>query len=201
MKFLSATEMGNQLGLSYQKVNKVLAKKGLYDKTSKRPTTYALANNLAEIRSTASQFTGKRVEFNAWDFDRLKVLFPTTTTNAERSNACRSPMDALDKICDALADYGEMLRIEVGKTKQGLSSEAQAAVVQSYFCDPDYLRGTLLFHRFMRPEEADAAMAITLPLAKELHEAARKINGKRAQSNLLAVETTLQWLCDKARVV
>ncbi len=198
MRFKSATKMGDELGLSYHKINKVLARNGLYDEATRRPTARALENHLAEIKSTTSSFSGKVVEFNVWNVDELKPLFPQPK-KTKKSGPCQSPPEALDKVCDAFADFGHMLKIEVSNPKDGISTEAQSTVIEAYFGESSCLRGILLLHRFMRPNEAAAAKAVTLLLANELYVAAKEINVRRAQTNLRTIERTLQWLCDKAR--
>lgn len=198
MGLKSATEMGKEVGLSYRKVNKVLAENNLYDKASRRPTAYAFENNLAEMRTTTSRFTRKTVEFIAWDFGKLEMIFPKSLKH-EVAIHCRSPMDALDKICDAFSDFGSMLNIEPGTPQNDISEETHYAVVQAYFGDPDYLRGTLLFHRFFNPEEAEIAKKCTLTFANELFNVALKIDATRAKSNFQAIEIVMSWLCEKAR--
>ncbi|MHB1619703.1 MAG: hypothetical protein ACYCTY_06935 [Sulfuricella sp.] len=197
MSFLSATKMGKELCLSYQKVNEVLASKGLYNKATKQPTEFAIENGLAEIRTTQSKFHGKIVEFNTWDFDKIKMYFPVPK-EAEKASPCKNPEEAFDKICAAFGDFGEILKIEVNVPKKGLTTEATEAVVQSYFSDPDFLRGTLLLHRHFHREEAETVKKITLALANELFNEARKKNAKRAKSNLTVIEAALSWLCMKA---
>jgi hypothetical protein len=197
MSYISAKRIGKELGLSYHKVNEVLAANDLYDKCARRPTSNAIENGLAMTKSTISQFTGKSAEFNVWHFDKLKSLFQKTK-KVKSPVPCRSPEDAFDRICGAFADFGDMLKIKCKEPRPDISPEAHAAVVQSYFSDPDYLDGPLLFHGFMNQAQADAAKSRSLPLAKELHIAARRVNASRAHSNLAAIETTLQWLCDKA---
>jgi hypothetical protein len=198
MSFKSATEMGKEIGISYQKVNKILAENNLYDKASNRPTSYALKNKLAEMRTTTSRFTKKAVEFIAWDFGKLDLAFPKPLKH-EVAIQCHSPMDALDKICGAFSDYGSMLNIELSTPQNDISKEAQYAVVQAYYGDPGYLRGTLLFHRFFNPYEAEIAKKCTLTFANELFNAAVKIDAVRAKSNLQIIETVMSWLCEKAR--
>lgn len=198
MSFISATKIGKEIGMSYQKVNNVLGEYGFYDKKTRQPTKHAIESGLAKIKSTVSRFSGEYVEYTAWDFSRLAKILPQSTKH-EKAIKCRSSMDAHDRICEAFSDFGAMLEIEPRIQKQGISAEAHYAVVQAYFCDPDYLKGTMLFHRFFRSEEAEAVKAITLRLAHELFVAANKIDAKRAQSNLRTTEIVLQWLCDKAK--
>lgn len=188
MSFKSATQMGKKVGLSYQKVNHVLAENNLYDKASRRPTLFALENKLAEIRTATSRFTRKTVEFIVWDFGKLEQIFPLSLKQ-DIATCCRSPADALRKICDAFSDFGYMLEIEPRTPPTGISEKTHYAVVQAYFSDPDYLRGTLLLHRFFHPDEAETAKNLTLTFADELFNVAVKIDAKRAQSNLQAVGT------------
>jgi hypothetical protein len=197
MSFKSATELGKEFGLSYQKVNKVLAEENLYDKTTRRPTEYAFENGLAEMKTTVSRFTGKTVEYIAWDFRKLEVMF-SKIPKQEKVVRCRSSLDAFNKICDAFADFGNMMNIDPDKQKKGIGKEAHYAVVQAYFGDPSYLRGPLLHGRHFHPQEAERVKYITLTLANELFIEAKKVNAARAQSNLRTIEVVMQWLCDKA---
>ncbi|NOT20610.1 MAG: hypothetical protein HOP24_10150 [Sideroxydans sp.] len=202
MSFMSATEIGKKLGLSYQKVNKVLAENGLYDGTSRRPTAHALENGLAEIKSTESRFTGKTVEFNAWDFGKLATLFPKPKKQVKKQVKTihlRTSEDAYDQICITLSDFGNMLKIDPDINTNGISGEAHDAVVQAYFGDLHYCNGLLLLHHHFKPHEALNAQLVTLRVAAELHKAAKCINPKRANSNLHAIEITTQWLCDMAQ--
>lgn len=198
MNFITATEMGKKLGISYQKVNKLLAKNCLYDFETKGPTAYSLENGLAKKKSTASRFSGKTIEFTLWDFSKLEMIFPKIKKQ-EIEIICNRSDVALDKICDAIADFGNMLDIEPSKQTKGISKEAHKAVIESYFGDPTFLRGPLLLHRHFHPIEAETAKTITINLANELFEAARKINLNKAKHNLSAVKKTMQWLCDNTQ--
>lgn len=198
MSFKSATQIGKKVGLSYQKVNHVLAENNLYDKASRRPTLYALENKLAEMRTATSRFIGKAVEFVVWDYGKLEQIF-SLSLKQDIATCCHSPADGLNKICDAFSDFGYMLEIEPGTPPNVISENAHHAVVQAYFGDPDYLRGTLLLHRFFHPDEAETAKNHTLSFANELFNVAVKIDAKRAQSNLQEIERVMSWLCKKAR--
>lgn len=198
MSFKSATQIGKKVGISYQKVNHVLAENNLYDKVSRRPTLYALENKLAEMRTATSRFIGKGVEFIVWDYGKLEQIF-SLSLKQDIATCCRSPADALNKICDAFSDLGYMLDIEPGTPPTGISENTHYAVVQAYFSDPDFLRGQLLLFRFFHPDEAETAKNLTLSLAYELFNVAVKIDAKRAQSNLQAIERVMSWLCKKAR--
>lgn len=197
MKFISATQIGKKLCISYQKVNEVLASKNLYDKVTKRPTEDAIENGLAEIKTTVSKFHGRIVEFNVWDYDNIKIYFDIPT-EVEKVSRFKKPSEALSRFCGAFADFGHMLEIEVRTPKKGISDEAQRAVVESYFGESALLRGVQLLHRFLHPDEAEYAKKITLPLANELYKAAKKIDALRAESNLLVIKAVLSWLCQKA---
>lgn len=198
MKFISATQISKKLCISYQKVNEVLSSKNLYDKATKRPTGRAIEDGLAEIKTTVSKFHGKIVDFNVWDFDKLKMYFDIPT-EVEKVSRFKKPSEALDKFCDAFSDFGNMLEIEVRTPKKGISDEAQRIVVESYFGESTLLRGVQLLHRFLRPDEAEYAKKIALPLANELFKAAKKIDAQRAKSNLLVIKAVLSWLCQNAR--
>lgn len=198
MSFISATEIGKQLGLSYQKVNKTLAKNGLYDATSRRPTARALENRLAEMKSTVSRFTGKTVEFNVWDFGKLAKIFPKPKKQVKTIHL-RNSEDAYNQVCFTLSDFGEMLKIEPSIQKDGISKEAHDAVVQAYFGDLHFLHGLQLLHRHFHPQEAISAQLVTLRVAAELHKTAKHISASRANFNLYAIEITMQWLCKMAK--
>lgn len=197
MSFMSATQIGKEVGLSYQKVNKILAAENLYDNETKRPTHRALENNLAKIKTTESRFTGKAVEYIAWNFKVLEELFPKQALEEMVLYRCRHSSDAHKIICAAFSDFGDMLDLHNEPHKK-ISNEAVSAVVQSYFSDPDYLRGTLLYHRYMRTEEVEAAKRITFPLAEELFKAAKRIDATRAKNCLRTIEIVFGWLADKA---
>lgn len=76
MNFMSSTNIGKKLGLSYQKINKFLTEEGLYNPETRKPTELAINNGLAKIQSTISRFDLKQVEYTAWDFNKLRELFP-----------------------------------------------------------------------------------------------------------------------------
>ena len=198
MNFITATKVGKQLGISYHKVNTVLADNGLYDQETKAPSAYAIENGLAKTKSKISRFSGKTIEFTVWDFRKLEMIFPKIGKQKSEIICNRSDV-ALDKICDAIADFGNMLEIEPSKQKKGISKEAHKAVVESYFGDPTYLRGPLLLFRHFHHQEAETAKAITLNYANELFMAASKIDAARAKSNLNVIEKIMQWLCDNAQ--
>lgn len=81
MNFMSATNIGKKLGLSYQKVHKTLEDNGLYDSVTKMPTSYAIEKKLAKIESTISRSNLKNVEYAAWDFNELREIFPKEGLN------------------------------------------------------------------------------------------------------------------------
>ena len=197
MSYISAIEIGRQLGLSYQQVNKVLAKNGLYEVASGRPTAHALESKFAEMKSTVSRFTGKDVDFNVWDFAKLAMLFPKSKKRVKTIQLSNSE-DAYDQLCRTFADFGDMLKIEPGISKKGLSGEAHDAVVQAYFGDLHFCHGLQLLHRHFHPQNALSAQLVTLRVAIELHKAAKHISVTRADLNLRAIEMTMQWLCDMA---
>lgn len=204
---MSATNIGKKLGLSYQKINKFLTEEGLYNPETQKPTELAINNGLAKIQSTISRFDLKQVEYTAWDFNKLRELFPNlyqqkNQNNSEkkvRKNICRSSGDAFGLISDAFVDFGDMLEIVPGKLKKGISEETQKAVIESYFSDSGFLGGPLLWHRHFKPNEAATAKSITLKYGNELFQISQKIDEKRAKYNLMIIEITMQWLCDMAR--
>ena len=197
MSFMSATEMGHQVGLSYQKVFKILAEEGLYDKETRHPTQHASDNNLAQMKTTESRFTGKTVEYIAWNFTVLEKIFPKQTLEESVLYYCRRSMHAHELICEAFSDFGDMLDISNEPHKK-ISQQAVDAVVQSYFGDPAYLGRTLLYHRFMRAEEVEVSKNMTLQLAQELFKAAKRIDATRAKNCLRTIEIVFGWLADKA---
>jgi hypothetical protein len=201
---MSATNIGKKLGLSYQTVNKILKNNGLYDSVTKFPTSYAIEKKLAKIKSTICRLNLKNVEYVAWDFNKLIEIFPnqeiiTVAKKQVRQNFCRTSEDAFDIVCQAFVDFGYILKIEPGELKEGISKEAQGAVVESYFSDCGFLGGPRLWHRHFTPEEAVSAKLTTLKLANELFEKSHEISKKRAKQNLLIINVTMQWLVDMAR--
>lgn len=198
MSFISATEIGKKLGLSYQKVNNVLAENGLYDVASRRPTAHALGSGLAEIKSTVSRFTGKTVEFNVWHFKKLAMLFPKPKKQVKLIRL-RYSGDAYDQICSSLTDFGDILDIKPSRLTKGISVEAHNAVVQAYFGDLHFIHGLRLLHRHFSAKEALSAQLVTLRISKELHEAAKHIRIRRANFNLHVIEMTMQWLRNMAQ--
>lgn len=197
MNFMSATQMGKEVALSYQKIFKILTEEGLYEKEEKRPTQRAFDENMAEMRTTESRFTGKTVEYIAWDFDVVVKYLPRPTLEEMVLFNCRRSMNAHELICGAFSDFGDMLDISNEPHKK-VSQRAVDAVVQSYFGDPAHLGRTLLYHRFMRAEEVEVAKNVTLPLAQELFKAAKKVDAVRAKNCLQTIEVVFDWLSDKA---
>lgn len=197
MNFITTKKMAQATGISNHQLKKVLTEKNLYDRESHRPTQLAIENGLAEERKVGGGFTGKIIYSTLWNYKALGFIFPKKSKH-EIEICCRAPCDAFIRICNAFCDYGEMLEIKDKSIKLGISKEAIEAVYQCYYSDADFLRGTLLFHRFMHPTEAESVKAITLQLSNELYEAARNIDGERARQNLWMIELVLQWLCDEA---
>jgi hypothetical protein len=204
MNFMSATNIGKKLGLSYQTVNKILKNNGLYDSVTKLPTSYAIEKKMAKIESTISRFNLKNVEYVAWDFNKLREIFPNpeikkVAKKHVRQIFCSTSEDAFNIVCQAFVEFGYILKIEPGELKEGITKEAQGAVVESYFSDCGFLGGSRLWHRHFTPEEAVNAKLTTLKLANELFEKSQGISKKRAKQNLRIIEVTMQWLCDMAR--
>jgi hypothetical protein len=111
---------------------------------------------------------------------------------------CRSSLDALRQICDALADFGDMLNISHGETRMNLSAEACNAVVEAYYSDVECVGATRLAHGHFTIEEAKTASTKLLPLARELHKAASGMSKRRADRNLERIEKTMAWLYSNA---
>lgn len=197
MSYISATEIGQHLGLSYQKINKVLAENCLYDAATKRPTAHALECGLGKTRSAVSRYTGKAIEFNVWHYEKLVELFPKPKKKVE-SLRLRHSGDAYHQICNSLIDFGDILKIEPSRLTKGISVEAHNAVIQAYFGDLHFIHGLQLLHGFFSAKEALAAQLVTLRISKELYEAAKHIRVRRANFNLHAIEITMQWLRDRA---
>lgn len=112
---------------------------------------------------------------------------------------CRSSLDALRQICDALADFGDMLNISYGETRKNLSAEACNAVVEAYYSDVECIGATRLAHRPFKLHEAEVARLKLLPLAKELHKVACSVSKRRADQNLERIEKTMAWLYSNAK--
>lgn len=119
--------------------------------------------------------------------------------NQSKTFRCRSSLDALRQICDALSDFGDMLDISYGETRKGLSAEASNAVVEAYYSDVECIGATRLAHGPFRLHEAEAARLKLLPLAKELHKVACVVNKRRADRNLDRIEKTMAWLYCNAK--
>lgn len=197
MSFMSATQMGKKVALSYQKVLKILAEAGLYDIKNKCPTQFALDSKFAEIRTTESRFSGKMVVYIAWDIEVAMKYLPSPTLEEMVLLNCRTSSNAHELLCRAFSDFGEMLDIE-NKPHNKISQQAVDTVVQSYYGDPAYLGRTKLYHRFMRAEEVEVAKREALPLAEELFKAARKIDEVQAKNCLETIKIVFDWLSDKA---
>lgn len=201
MQFLSATQIGKKHGLSYQKINKILTAEGLIDAATKKPSSKANESELTKICSTKSQFTLEVVEFIAWDYTKLKILFPAPVKKLKKAKLRTTQyisVDPFDEICEVFSKFGEILEIEVHTPKIGLSKEAADAVVESYFSDPDFIGGTKFFHRPMYKADATLIKNIVLPLASELYEAAKKVSATKAKANLLKLDEALSRLHEKA---
>ena len=197
MSYMSATQLGEKVALSYQKVFKILAEAGLYDEEGNCPTQFALENNFAEIKRTKSRFKAKKVEYLAWNFEEVMKYLPRPTLKEMVLFGCRTSLNAHELLCRAFSDFGDMLDIE-NKPHNRISQQAVDAVVQSYYGDPAYLGRTKLYHRFMRAEEVEVAKREALPLAEELFKAARKIDEVQAKNCLGTIKIVFDWLSDKA---
>lgn len=201
MKFLSATRLGENVGLKRGAVNKILISHRLLSEDRKTPTEYAIDNNLCQIRRTKSRFTLKEVNFLTWNYSQLAALFPPQVAEkvVKEEGVVRrqTPWEAYLLICDALCDFGDMLHIRLGEESQ-LSEEAHDAVVEAYFIDVECLGATRLAHGHFLKNEAEVARSELLLIAMELHLLASPINRKRADRNLEKIEKTMAWLCDYA---
>lgn len=194
MEFISASRIGKEFCISYQKINKILAEQGLYDSITKQPTKFAIENGFAKICSTKSKFHGNIIEFNVWNFNKLKSLFPKELTEIQKAMHCTNREHVFDNLCFAFSEFGDILEISYSKPKKGISKEAFNAVIESYYCDPNYVRGTLLIHRFPRRDELESIKKTTMALAEELFEVAKKIDEERAKNSLRVIESMLTWL-------
>lgn len=198
MEFLSATRLGEYVGLKRGEVNRILILHKLLAKDRKAPTEHAIKSNLCQIRRTESRFTRKKVNFLAWNYSLLAHLFPAQVIKKEKAVRRLSPYGAFETICDALSDFGDILRIELGEESQ-LSAKAHNAVVEAYFADVECLGATRLAHGHFLKNEAEAARSKLLPIAEELHQLARCISQERADRNLEKIKQTMAWLYSNAK--
>lgn len=201
MKFLSATRLGEYVGLKRGAVNKILVSHKLLMEDRRTPTEYAIDNNLCQIRQTKSRFTLKNVSFLAWNYSQLADLFPTQVAEQvqkkEKMDRRQTPWGACMLICDALADFGNMLSITLDDGGS-LSPKAHNAVVEAYFSDVECLGATRLLHGHFQKSEAEVARSKLIPIAAELHQFALLSNPRRADRNLEKIESTITWLYDNA---
>ena len=201
MAKISATRLGKPFGLSYQKVHKILAEHGLYDLTTRQPTSLAFAGSLVEMKTGKSAIFDKGIDYFAWDDQKTKRFF-LAPTELELARFKLTQSSALERIEARFADFGQILEIELSTPNAQISEDANCAVVQSYYGDLGCTRGTLLLYRMFTKSEAEDVYKATMKLATELYEAAVKMNRKkyaeRAKVNLNVIECVLDWLREKA---
>lgn len=194
MAYLSAVKIGNKLGLSYQKVNKILTAAGYINATTKRPSTASFESGLASLGTRKSQFTLEIVEFVVWDYVKLKSLFPQPVKKIKSTKPRIDPYyitDPLQPICAVFTTFHVMLDLENQSHIIGLSSSVRMAANECYFDDPHFLGGTKYTHRPMTKADVVQIEGIVLPMVGELFEAAKKVSLRKAKSNMLEIDLAL----------
>ena len=194
MAYLSAVQIGNKHGVSYQKVNKILTAEGYLNEVSKRPSAASFESGLASLRTRKSQFTLQLVEFVAWDYSKLKSLFPQPVKKIKSTKPRTDPYyitDPLAPICAVFTTFHVMLDLENQSHIKGLSSSVRMAANECYFDDPHFLGGSKYIHRPMTKDEAVQIEGIVLPMAGELFEAAKKVSLRKAKANMLELDVAL----------
>ena len=194
MAYLSALQIGNKHGLSYQKVNKILTAEGYINATTKRPSTASFESGLASLSTRKSQFTLEIVEFVVWDYVKLKSLFPQPVKKIKSAKPRTDPYyitDPLAPICAVFTTFHVMLDLENQPHIKGLSSSVRMAANECYFDDPHFLGGSKYIHRPMTKADVLQIEGIVLPMAAELYEAAKKVSLRKAKANMLELDLAL----------
>ena len=194
MAYLSAVQIGKKHGLSYQKINKILTAEGYINEASKRPSAASFESGLASLRTRKSQFTLEIVEFVAWDYAKLKSLFPQPVKKIKSTKLRTDPYyitDPLAPICAVFTTFHVMLDLENQSHIIGLSSSVRMAANECYFDDPHFLGGTKYMHKSMTKADAVQIEEIVLPMASELYEAAKKVSLRKAKANMLELDLAL----------
>lgn len=197
MAYLSAVQIGKKHGLSYEKINKILTAEGYINEASKQPSAASFESGLASLRTRKSQFTLEIVEFVAWDYAKLKSLFPQPVKKIKSTKPRTDPYyitDPLAPICAVFTTFHVMLDLENQSHIKGLSSSVRMAANECYFDDPHFLGGTKYMHRPMTKADAVQIECIVLPMVGELFEAAKKVSLRKAKANMLELDLALLHL-------